>query len=99
MADFNWKRVLGSAAMMIAWTISGSLLLAQEPPVQEPPAEQAPAAAEEEEAEDPGQRPAVVEEITVTAQKREESAQEVPLALTTLDAEELETLSAPAAPM
>ncbi|HEX6899030.1 MAG TPA: TonB-dependent receptor [Thermoanaerobaculia bacterium] len=86
MVDFNWKRVLGSVAMTLAWTISGSLLLAQEP---QPPAEQPPAAQEEDE---PGQRPAVVEEITVTAQKREESAQEVPLALTTLDGEEIETL-------
>ena len=79
MVNLNWKRVLGSAAMTLAWTISGNLLLAQEPPAEPATAaEQTPA---EEEADPPGERPAVVEEITVTAQKREESIQEVPLAL------------------
>src|SRR5687768_8469169 len=92
MADSNWKRLVGSAAMTLVWTISGSLLLAQEPQEpQEPPAEQEPAA---EEADEPGERPAVVDEITVTAQKREESIQEVPLALTVLGSEEIETFSA-----
>src|SRR5690349_7185573 len=93
MADFNWKRVLGSAAMTLAWMISGNLLLAQEPPAEPTPTveEQAPAA---EEAEEPGERPSVVEEITVTAQKREESIQEVPLAVTALDSEDIETFSA-----
>lgn len=90
MIDFNWKHVLGSAAMTLVWMIPGNLLLAQDPP-QDPPAEEAPAA---EEADEPSARPPVVEEITVTAQKREESIQEVPLALTTLDSEEIENLSA-----
>jgi iron complex outermembrane recepter protein len=92
MADLNWKRVLGSIALTLAWTISGNLLLAQDPPAEPAPAvEEAPAT---EEAEEPGEPPAVVEEITVTAQKREESIQKVPIALTVLDFEELETLSA-----
>ena len=90
MVDFNWKRVLGSALMMFAWTIPGNPLLAQEPPAEPPPAAQE--AAQEAE-EQPDEQPTVVEEITVTAQKREESAQEVPLALTTLDGDEIETLS------
>ena len=88
MFDFNWKHVVGSAAMTLAWMISGNLLLAQEPPAEPAPAAQEAA----QEAEEQDEQPTVVEEITVTAQKREESAQEVPLALTTLDGEEIETL-------
>jgi iron complex outermembrane receptor protein len=93
MADFNWKRVLGSAAMVLAWMISGNLLLAQTPPA-EPTPTPAPAAQEDTKAEEPSEQPTVVEEITVTAQKREESIQDVPLAVTALNADELETLLA-----
>jgi iron complex outermembrane receptor protein len=41
----------------------------------------------------PATPPRLLEEITVTAQKREENVQEVPLSVTTLDAEQLTLLS------
>lgn len=90
MVHVNWKRALGSTAMTLAWMVSGNLLLAQEPPAEPAPVVEEATATEDE----PGERPAVVEEITVTAQKRKESIQEVPVAVTALDNDEIETLSA-----
>jgi iron complex outermembrane receptor protein len=66
----------------------GGLALAQQPapPTQaQPPAQQAPATEE---------KPRVLEEITVTAQKREENIMEVPLSVTTLDLDQLTLVSA-----
>lgn len=60
-------------------------VLAQEPAPQEP--------AEEQEATR-DQMPVVVKEIVVTAQKREENVQEVPIAVSTIAAEDFEAISA-----
>jgi iron complex outermembrane receptor protein len=71
----------------------GSPALAQQPAEEEPPAqmpEAEPASLEEE-------RPRFREEVTITAQKREEDIQEVPLAVSTFDAEQLTLLSSGAA--
>jgi len=85
----GWIAVLGICALLAP----GSLALAQQPAeekaqAQKPAAEPSPPAEE---------RPKFLEEITVTAQKREENIQEVPLSVTTLNADELALLSAGAA--
>jgi iron complex outermembrane receptor protein len=61
-------------------------------PAQEPEAGQAPA--EQAEEQETVEHAGVVETITVTAQKREEDPQDVPVALSTLDQEQLEVLTA-----
>jgi iron complex outermembrane receptor protein len=73
---------------VLALTIGGLLLSGAPSWAQEAEAAE-PEAAAEETAGVP-----VVEEITVTATKREESVQEVPLALSTLDEEQIQLLSA-----
>ena len=78
----------GLVAMLFAIAMAAPAL-AQEAP---PPNEAQPAAAEETAA--PDEENPYLEEITVTAQKREENVQEVPLAVTSLPAETLETLTA-----
>jgi iron complex outermembrane receptor protein len=80
----RWLAVLGMLLLLSA----GSLALAQQPapqtPAQPPTAEPSP----------PPEEPVtILEEITVTAQKREENIQEVPLSVTSLDADELALLS------
>jgi iron complex outermembrane receptor protein len=77
----RWIAVLGACALLA----SGVLAQAQQPaapaaPAQAPEAEPAPVTR--------------LEEVTVTAQKREENVQEVPVSITTLDAEELSVLAA-----
>lgn len=57
---------------------------AQESPPETPATEAAPE----------GEPPVVLEEIVVTAQKREENIQEVPVSITALDAEKLDLLTA-----
>ncbi len=71
------------------------LLLAPGSPARaQQPAEEAKPQAPKTEAETPqAAPPRLREEVTVTAQKREENAQEVPLSVTTLDAEQLTLLS------
>jgi iron complex outermembrane recepter protein len=80
----------GIAALgLCALLAPGSLTLAEQraeekAQTQAPVAQPSPQAAE---------RPRIVEEITVTAQKREENVQEVPLSVTTFNADQLVLLS------
>ena len=77
----GWIAVLGVCTFLAP----GGLALAQQPPAEKPPADKA--LVDKPEAE-PGP-PKLREEITVTAQKREENVQEVPLSVTTLDADQM----------
>jgi len=81
----SWMAVLGILSLLA----SGGLASAQQPAAQQPPAEPAPAP----EAAPAAEPEVVLDTITVTAQKREEDIQEVPLSVTTFDAEEIELLS------
>ncbi len=76
----SWMAVLGILTLLA----SGGLASAQQPPAEPAPVPEAAPAAEPE---------VVLDTITVTAQKREEDIQEVPLSVTTFDAEEIELLS------
>jgi iron complex outermembrane recepter protein len=87
MADMrNWRWVV-TFGLAFALAAPGGAVRAQE--TEEGQEAGAPAAAEEAAAP----RTGVVEEIVVTAQKREENVQEVPLSLSTLDLEALEVLT------
>jgi iron complex outermembrane receptor protein len=80
------KRLLPSIpALAFAALLLPAAARPQAPSPPEPPAQ---AAAPEEQA------PRILEEVTVTAQKREENVQDVPLAVTTLDPDQLTLLSA-----
>ena len=89
-----WKWRSGVAlALAVALGVGGAAV-AQE--AQEDEGREADATAAAQPEEDAGATPAgegVIEEITVTAQKREENVQEVPLAISTLDQEALEVLT------
>jgi iron complex outermembrane receptor protein len=82
---------------LFAVLATAALLAAARPALAQPPAgaSQAPPAAAQAQA--PEERLRILEEITVTAQKREENIQEVPLSVTALSADELTLLSAGAA--
>jgi len=69
-------------ALALAWP--GSALIAQE---------QQPSSTEETAAEQGAEPPVVLDEIVVTAQKREENIQDVPASVTALDAEKIDLLS------
>lgn len=85
------RRGLAALATAAAWALLAVLptapALAQ---VADPPEEDA-AAAEDEDATE---RTGVLDTINVTAQKRLEDVQQVPLSISTLDSEELDTLMA-----
>jgi iron complex outermembrane receptor protein len=83
-----WFAALACAGLLAA----AAAALAQQPaeqPQAQPPADQPPATAEE--------KPRILEEVTVTAQKREENIMEVPLSVTTLDLDQFALVSAGAA--
>ena len=80
-----WIAVLGIYVLLAP----SSVALAQQPAEEQAQAQQ-PAAEPSPPAEKP---PVFLEEITVTAQKREENIQEVPLSVSTFDADELALLS------
>jgi iron complex outermembrane receptor protein len=86
-----------SGRRLFAVLATAALLAAARPALAQPPAgaSQAPPAAAQAQA--PEERLRILEEITVTAQKREENIQEVPLSVTALSADELTLLSAGAA--
>jgi len=81
-----WFAALALGALLAA----GGPALAQAPAEQAQPPATPPPAVEEE-------KPRILEEITVTAQKREESIMDVPLSVTTLDLDKLVLVSAGAA--
>jgi iron complex outermembrane receptor protein len=81
-----WFAALALGALLAA----GGPALAQTPAEQAQPPATPPPAVEEE-------KPRILEEVTVTAQKREENVQDVPLSVTTFDPDELALLSAGAA--
>ncbi len=81
-------RMLRPHLLLVGFLLTPSLALAQQPEkvtqTQPPAAQPSP----------PPEKPiSILEEITVTAQKREENIQEVPLSVTALDADKLALLS------
>ena len=80
----RWIAASGLCLLLSA----GSFALAQQPapPTQAQPPAQPPATTQE--------KPRILEEITVTAQKREENILEVPLSVTTFDPDQVALLSA-----
>jgi iron complex outermembrane receptor protein len=91
MPDVQTRRWWVATGLAMALLAPVPMAFAQEtaPAQQEAAATEAAEEAEAEMAEGSG----VIEEITVTAQKREENVQEVPLAISTLDMEALEVLT------
>jgi iron complex outermembrane receptor protein len=85
---WRWCVTLACALALAAPAAQLSAQEAEQPPAEET-ADTTAAAPEEESVTGEG----VIEEITVTAQKREENVQEVPLAISTLDMESLEVLT------
>ncbi len=98
MADASTGRWIGGVLLAGALAATGATSYAQEGAqegAEEPAASEAqPAVAGEQPAAGPEARPAIVEEIFVTAQKREENIQDVPLSISTLDDEEIQNLAA-----
>jgi iron complex outermembrane receptor protein len=80
-------RLLRPQLLLVGCLLSPSLAAAQPP---EKAAQDQPAAEPSPPAEEPVR---ILEEVTVTAQKREENSQRVPLSLTTLDADQIGLLS------
>ena len=86
------RRFRIAALGLCALLVFASLAVAQQPtpqPAGQPQVSQPAAQGDEEE-----KLPKILEEVTVTAQKREENVQEVPISLSTFDAEQLELLAA-----
>ncbi len=83
--------MLGGLGVVGLLALSPAVAQESSPPAE--PADSSAAAA----AADEGEPPVVLDEILVTAQKREENLQLVPVAVSTFDAEEIELLSAGAA--
>jgi iron complex outermembrane receptor protein len=100
MADAWTGRVVGAIVLALALAAAGATSYAEETPEgaqqepeSEPMAGQEPAAEGDEPAAGE-EREAVVDVIYVTAQKRQENIQEIPLAISTLDEEQIQTLAA-----
>ncbi len=87
MFDSFVRRVFAGAVLVVSLAAGSGPVLAQ------PPADQ-PADTQAEAADNPENQPVVLDEIFVTPQKREENIQEVPIAMSTLDADQLQTISA-----
>lgn len=90
MRQAAYRRTWGVVVLVLVMLLAGLPALAQQEPAQEPAQEP------EEEAEEPTED--VIEEtildiITVTAQKREQDPQDVPISLSVLDTEAVETLT------
>jgi len=75
------------------WIAAALLVLAGWPATAQEVTQQNPAAQEEEQAEPADKTPIVGEEIVVTARKREENLQEVPIAVTAISGERLDEAS------
>jgi len=79
----------------LALAVTGGVALAQEPAQQEPQAtEEGKAASDQEQQATTEQKPVVLKEIVVTAQKREENVQNVPLAVSTIASEDFDAITA-----
>ena len=91
MPNSRSNRLAPGLVAILLGIAMGAPALAQE---QTPPPTEAQPATAAEAAPAPEEGNPYLEEITVTAQKREENVQEVPLAVTALPAEALETLTA-----
>lgn len=101
MADAWMGRCFAVTVLALALAASGATSHAQETEDEaaqdQPAAEAVQEADADDEQEDAAaaaaQRPAVVDEIIVTAQKREENVQDIPLSISTLDDEEIQNLA------
>ncbi len=89
METTSFRRSFGGMTLALAVAVGGTAW-GQTPAA---PATPTPPPAEAK-ADSPEQMPVVLDEIVVTAQKREENIQEVPLSITTLDSEQMQLLSA-----
>lgn len=92
MQDLRNRPRLGALLLILAAAAWGAPSWAQEPAAgQQPPAAEEAKPAAEAEPE------VVLDQITVTAQKREENIQKVPISITTFDAEQFKLLTGGAA--
>jgi iron complex outermembrane receptor protein len=80
----GWIAVLAACALLAPASVARAQAPAEEKPQAQKPEAETPAP----------EPPKILEEITVTAQKREENIQQVPLSVTALDADQLVLLSA-----
>ena len=94
VAEASIRRVLGILVVLALLAAAGGPALAQEEATEETEGSQIDRPPPEDPDEAPEPLAGVVDTIEVTAQKRTENVQDVPVAISTLDAEELETLSA-----
>jgi iron complex outermembrane recepter protein len=87
-----WCRI---GVFSLAVAVTGVPAFAQEPAQQEPqPSQERKDASKEEQQATTEQKPVVLKEIVVTAQKREENVQNVPLAVSTINREDFNAISA-----
>jgi iron complex outermembrane receptor protein len=86
MFDSFVRRLFVGAVLVLSLAVTSAPALAQAP--ASTPAESA-----AESADNPEDQPVVLDEIFVTPQKREENIQQVPLSMSTLDSDQLQTLS------
>jgi iron complex outermembrane recepter protein len=101
MADASWRGLLGSLGLALAVAGAGGGVVGAQEPEEAPPAEGEIESAAAAEAADEARRvgdaeapdDTVLDEIFVTAQKRVQNVQKVPLAMSTLGDEEIEALT------
>ena len=86
--------VLGVCFVGLAVAAMGGPALAQEPTQEEPQTKQEEKdTSKEAQQAEPDQKPVVLKEIVVTAQKREENVQDVPLAVSTINREDFNAIA------
>src|SRR6266581_8790747 len=69
------------SAFVLSLALPALPLLAQQPPPPEPPKDQQPAKEKEKKTAEEEKKPRMTEEVTVTARKKEETVQEVPMSV------------------
>ena len=94
MDQLSLRRTFGAGALAVLLGIAGWPAPALQEPAEEEQAEEEAAEPAEEPEAGPEERPGVLDEIVVTAQKRTQNLQEVPVSISTLDTEKLEVLTA-----
>lgn len=91
MSDAGIRSMCSVIALVLGIGVLGEPTVAQETPPQEAEQEEEASTPPEEQEEE--EQPVVLDEIVVTAQKRTQNVQEVPVAISTLNADELDVLA------
>lgn len=92
MIDVSMGRVLGATVLALLLTAAGAAAFSQET-AEEAAQTEASTAEGETEAEAEEEKPAILDIIFVTAQKREEDVQQIPFSISTLNEEQLASLT------